>query len=592
MEREDMWFSKPHYAFALAQYCSANGITAEQLQKGKALGNAREYAIKEAQKATFRDTNDFSGYISKIGRQKDSSITGKIVGGVMEGVLPFRKTPANILVRGVEYSPIGLAKSLAVDFWRVRRGDITGSEWIDNISAGLTGTGLFALGMFLAAQGVIRGHGAGDDDERKFEELQGHQSYSLELPDGTSITLDWLAPEALPFFMGVNLYETFKENKDAVNMADLMSVAMRITEPMLEMSCLQGINDAIDAFGYAKEGDLDPLPKLVATGYANLYGQVVPTLFGQLDRSLKSKRMTTYTEKSKWFTSDTQYTLGKTSAKIPGWDYQQIPYIDAWGREERTGNPIANAANNFLNPAYMSKVETGSVEKEISRLYDATGEAFVFPKRADKSFNVDGERKHLTANDYVKYAKEKGKVSYELVSELINSDGYKNLDDTEKAEAISQVYEYANAVAKSKVDSQYQPSGWVDNAIEANSAFDMDETNYILYNIAKQSIKWDDGKEGITVAENARSILAVPGLSDAEMAYLFDGKVNEGNAYDAYSAGIDMDDYLTYKIAMESLTWQKGKNGAKKEAVTKLLNSLGLDRNTWNYLYHKENGYK
>lgn len=592
MEREDMWFSKPHYAFALAQYCSANGITAEQLQKGKALGNAREYAIKEAQKATFRDTNDFSEYISKIGRQKDSSITGKIVGGVMEGVLPFRKTPANILVRGVEYSPIGLAKSLAVDFWRVRRGDITGSEWIDNISAGLTGTGLFALGMFLAAQGVIRGHGAGDDDERKFEELQGHQSYSLELPDGTSITLDWLAPEALPFFMGVNYSEMKRANKETVTMADLMSTAMRITEPMLEMSCLQGLNDAIDTFGYAQEGDLDPLPKLVATGYANLYGQVVPTLFGQLDRSLKDKRMTTYTEKSKWFTSDTQYTLGKTSAKIPGWDYQQIPYIDAWGREERTGNPIANAANNFLNPAYMSKVETGSVEKEISRLYDATGEAFVFPKRADKSFNVDGERKHLTANDYVKYAKEKGKVSYELVSELINSDGYKNLDDAEKAEAISQVYEYANAVAKSKVDSQYQPSGWVDNAIEANSAFDMDETNYILYNIAKQSIKWDDGKEGISVAENARSILSVPGLSDAEMAYLFDGKVNEGNAYDAYSAGIDMDDYLTYKIAMESLTWQKGKNGAKKEAVTRLLNSLKLDRKTWNYLYHKENGYK
>ncbi len=64
LDAEDAWFSKPHYAAALAQFCKANGITAEQVAGGKGIGAAREYAIREAQKATYRDTNAFSQMIS------------------------------------------------------------------------------------------------------------------------------------------------------------------------------------------------------------------------------------------------------------------------------------------------------------------------------------------------------------------------------------------------------------------------------------------------------------------------------------------------------------------------------------------------
>ena len=70
LEMEDMWFSKPHYAYALAQYCKANNITAEQISRGRAIAPARDYAIKEAQKATYRDTNAFSQMVSSWGRNK------------------------------------------------------------------------------------------------------------------------------------------------------------------------------------------------------------------------------------------------------------------------------------------------------------------------------------------------------------------------------------------------------------------------------------------------------------------------------------------------------------------------------------------
>jgi hypothetical protein len=48
LSKEDEWFVKPHYALALAQYCKANGITAQMIAAGKGLDDARRYAIKEA----------------------------------------------------------------------------------------------------------------------------------------------------------------------------------------------------------------------------------------------------------------------------------------------------------------------------------------------------------------------------------------------------------------------------------------------------------------------------------------------------------------------------------------------------------------
>ena len=96
LDKEDAWFSKPHYAYAMAQYCKANGITAEMIAKGgDKVVKAREYAIKEAQKATYRDTNAFSQAISELGRMGRNSKNGakRTIATVMEGILPFRKTP-------------------------------------------------------------------------------------------------------------------------------------------------------------------------------------------------------------------------------------------------------------------------------------------------------------------------------------------------------------------------------------------------------------------------------------------------------------------------------------------------------------------
>lgn len=612
LEMEDMWFARPHYAFALAQYCKAHGVTVDQLKNGKALGNARGYAIREAQKATYRDTNAFSNLMGRrFSEDGEYGWVGKTANVVVSGILPFRKTPANILARGVEYSPIGLLNGIKQALWDVQKEKKTAADAIDSIAAGLTGTGVLALGVYMAAQGLVRGAGGDDEEEKKFEELMGHQAYSLELPNGTSVTLDWLAPMALPFFVGVNIKEMAGENNGMTTMSDILKAIQNVSAPLLEMSCLQSLNDAFDSVGYARSNSEEPVMKVLATAVTSLLTQVIPTLSGQIERTIEDERMTTYTEKNAFLTSDMQYTLGKASAKLPG-DFKQIPYVDAWGRTESTGSKVGNAFNNFLNPAYTSQIDTSAMEEELQRLYDATGEGSVLPSRADKKFTVNKEDKHLTAEEYVEYATEKGQMSYDMLEDLTERNEYANMDDAEKAKAVGLVYEYANAIAKTKV-SDYDPTGWVAKAIEAERETGMDEMEYILY---KMALEMADGEK--ETEQKANAISSMSSLSDEEIAFLW-GTESASKAYDAgidmrtyvdllgdgksvdvdklveaKDAGISIDTYIDYRDTLKSVDQptESGKYGSytnkeKAEAIS----SLNLKDKEIAYFWDTDEGY-
>ena len=526
LEYEDVIFSRLHYAYALAQYCKANGITAEQIRNGgKKLDKARAYAVLEAQKATYRDTNAFSQMVSELGRYSGKNPAKRVLSTAIEGILPFRKTPANILARGVEYSPIGLLNSLTYNLYQVQKGNKTSSEAIDSISAGLTGTGLLALGAYMAAEGFVRGAGGDDEAKKDYAELTGHQPYALELPNGTSVTLDWLAPQSLPFFVGVNLWEQMQAENEGITMSGVLSAMSNVSDPLLELSCLQSLNDVFDSVSYATSNDLAALPSILASSATSYLTQAIPTLSGQIERTSQSERMTTYTSKNAFLTSDMQYALGRASSRIPGWDYAQIPYIDAWGRTEDEGTVFSRAVNNFLNPAYMSEISTSGMEDELLRLYESTSDASVLPDRAPRYFNVDGERKDLTADEYVQYATERGQQSYKMLEQLTATDAYQRADDTDKATLVDMVYEYANALAKSNV-SDYQPDGWVAKAVETSKKTGISEVKYItMYNDIKgiESLKDSDGdaianSKGLQVM---KYIYDTPGLTSRQREALF-----------------------------------------------------------------------
>ena len=500
LEFEDAIFKRITYAGSLTGYLKANGVTASQLESGNVdaglLNRARDYAGQEALKATYQDRNKVSDSVVKIAND---------LGVVGEAILPFKRTPANILARAAEYSPIGVAKAIYDGAAKVKTGDKSIGEVIDEAAAGLTGSGLLALGAYMFASGMVTG-AQGDDKDDKWAELLGHQGYALEREDGTSITLDWLAPESLPFFMGVELMSSAGEN--GLDVESVWNALKATANPMLELSMLQSVNDLVESAQYAEDA---PLSAMIPSAIVSYFSQAVPTLGGQIERTGESERMTTYTDKNSAIPTDLQYAIGRASARIPGWDYQQIPYIDAWGRVEESGDPILNAANNFLNPAYTSQVEVDAVEAELQKVRDETGDTAVFPTTAQRYIEVDGERKDLTAEEYEKYARKLGTERYSLLQEAMQLPAYKGMSAQEKADYIADLYSYAGAVAKAEVSS-YQLDGWQENASTAQRDIGVSSAEYIaLYQKYGSSIMsgkaYEKTKEavasGITVEQYA-----------------------------------------------------------------------------------------
>ncbi len=450
MDKGDMVFSKAAYGRALAGYLQANGIKETDFSKidQKVLDKARDYAVKEAQETTFRDNNWLSSWISKIGRRPDTPKAGRLLS---EGIMPFRKTPANILLRAEEYSPLGIINA-TVNSIKLAKGnaDVTGADVVNSWSKALTGTGLLALGMLLNNAGALAGGADEDEDKDWFETMYGWQNYAIQIGD-YNFTIDFLSPSAMPLLMGAQLNELRQDG--GIEMKDLESALLSIADPMIEMSMLQGINDTLENIRYS-ENNMGQF--LINACLSYLTQGITNSFLGQLERSFEGQRMTTFVDKDSAVPAWLQKQIGKMSAKTPGWDYNQIPYVDAWGQTEDIA-PVGGLLENTLSPSYISEGFSDKVYEELNRLNDAQSDINVYPQTPEKTItyeDADGVRHedyNLSAKEYERLSKIQGQTQKALVEEIISSDVYSELTDAEKAKAIQLAYKYAKEYGRQQV---------------------------------------------------------------------------------------------------------------------------------------------
>lgn len=532
MDVGDAVFSQAAYADALAGYIKANGATwstASEALKDK----ARTYAIRQAAEATYRDNNAFSQAISQMRFRNADTWAKRAINTVGEGVMPFRKTPANILVRSVEYSPAGILLSAVNGVRAAHGGEVTASQVIDQLAKGLTGSGLMMLGYMAASAGILRGGEDDDDKKAEFDEMQGHQPYSIEV-GGHSYTLDWLAPEAVPLFLGAQAYQATKGGD--LSVGDMLVVMSSISDPLLEMSMLQGLNDSLqNASSYGDDSALVRFAGNALWSYATQ--GLSSTLLGQAVRTFgnnRNIRMTTYVDKNSEVPQGMQSALGKFLAKVPFLDYNQIPYIDAWGRmETNADNEFMNGLIQFASPAYIDKVDSSSMEGELERLYGVTKDSGVLPSRAPKYFTNDGQRIDLTAQQYVEFASDVGSTKYNTLTALTGSKLYKSLTEEQRAAAVSSVYDYATQTGKNKLVG-YKMDNWI---VEAQASGNPEV--YIAVKAATSKIEgWKD-KDGKSIANSQGlqvmdAIYKMPGLTETQRKSLFEAMV--GKTIRSYSA--------------------------------------------------------
>lgn len=442
MEWEDRLFLKFSFRTSYAGLMKARGWTPSTMTEQQK-AEAFEYAKRQAQDVTFHTPSAFADWVSR-GRNKLGA--GAFF---LDAVVPFIKTPANVLKAGIEYSPLGLFKTGIKALRKAYDGDIAG--FAEDLSKNFTGLALAGLGMVFAHTGIIVASGDDDDPDRKnaMDKVGGFQSYSLVLGD-MSFSLDWLTPFIMPMMEGVELYNAIWGESEGDRSAGVLTRALDVlttsVNPLFETSMLDGVASAFQSYSSGGKFAWDVIHSILES-YAS---QFIPTAFGQLARTIDPIKRSTYSSKDSAWTKSLEQTARRLASKVPGISFLLEPIVDRAGQEtpQISANALVRAFAQFISPGNVTFDELTGVDDELLRLYDVFGETDVLPKTMQSSVTYKGETYSFSPAEYTAYAARRGAITYSELESLMNSEEYKTMSDEERHDAVADIIDRGDQEAK------------------------------------------------------------------------------------------------------------------------------------------------
>lgn len=549
LEAGDTPFVKENFRQRLGSYINAQGIKrVEDIPK-----EAIDFAWEEAMKATYKDNSWAVKAIS--GFRKGASKIPVIGKPLAEGVIPFVQAPGNIAARMIDYSPIRGSKGI----YDVIKGATTKNHelirrGIEEMSKGITGTGLVYLGMKLREAGILTGAYSTDKDEKAFQKQTGFQEFAIRAGD-SYYTYDWAQPFAEALLVGTLLQDAIDnsdeydsqilrhfgfEGTDAGKMiGGAFEGAKQAADSWFNASPLKGLRDLFGKNGYG-EGDGDFSENLLSVlgGFAESF---IPSSLNAAAKSIDTVQRNTYDPQNE-FTS----RVNAMEAKIPELSKDLPAKYDTWGREMTYADDSGSSAlNRFLNPGKYSENKMTETDQEIERLYNETGNNAVFPRVAPKKVN------DYTMNNYEmsEYQKDMGERSLKLAEAFIDSDFYKELDDSKRSDFLGELYGISEAITKRNL---------FDVEVADKYAKDVDiyeeygAEAFIDYLKTKEAAKYKT-ENGNTTSNTYSKVNALSNLSDDALDTLLpeflnltndEGEpTNAGRIYDQYGARTLIDFY-------------------------------------------------
>lgn len=584
LEAEDGWGLKAGYTKALSEYMTANKLDPNTITD-KQLAKARNYAVEQAQEATFHQASSIATALNQFSNKN------KLTKFIMDSTLPFKKTPINVAKAGLEYSPAGLAKSLLYDTVKLRKGNITVNKYIDNISKGLTGTGVALLGYALADAGILKASGSDDDDKEKYDEQMGKQTYSITIA-GNTYSLDWLAPTGIPLFIGAECYEIMqteaeettsssdedstynKAIKSATNILDSFTNAMN---PMTEMSMLSGLTSALKSYDQGSSQMLASLGTNAVKSYVN---QFVPTAVGQIARTTDEYERDTISTKTGVLPRAIDTTKNQIMNKIPGLRQMLPTKTDIWGKEvKQADNVIRRGLENAVFPWTRKEVSTSKVDNSLTELYDEIGESSILPDTLNKKLTINGQDYRLTNEEYSKYKTAYGETSYKLLNSLVSSNEYKNMTNKQKQVAIESIYDYAkeqNKVNYAENIGEEIETSTTYNVLKALEKGGGNQSQYLSFVGKTKDI------QGEKATQRKNKVLLDLNYSSTTKSIIYENTTGkDDNLYNILSNGnVNINEYLDYKIRDSKYEFSADKNsdgesisGSSKKKVYNYVNN-------------------
>lgn len=161
-------------------------------------------AKHDALVATFQNNNKLSDFI-----QRGRSALGPTANFAIDMVLPFDRTPTNIMARILEASPIGFGKNAVQLGKAIIDKAMTVEEqraFSQTFGRATVGTGLMLLGYKLAAKGVLTGPASDDASVRAKQKAHGAAPLSAKVGNKW-VEVGRMSPAGNLLTIGAGLYE-------------------------------------------------------------------------------------------------------------------------------------------------------------------------------------------------------------------------------------------------------------------------------------------------------------------------------------------------------------------------------------------------
>jgi hypothetical protein len=333
-------------------------------------------------------------------------------------IVPFLRTPINLLKYAGERSPFGLLSEKVRDNISGKNGVVAKDTQIARLAMGTMLT--VAIGK-LVAEGMVTGGGPSDPKQRAALMLTGWRPYSIKIGDMYH-SYDWADPFSTNMGISADLMEAYKvAGEDDAELSKIGSgLLASISKNIMGKASLRGASDIIQAVT-----DPDRYgPKYVQ----NLAGTVVPSVVAQTARAMDPVQR------------ETRTALDSIISRLPFLRERLFPKRDIWGE------PIVSEGSlgpDMISPIRISTFNNDPVNKALVDLR-------VGPSKLDRKIRgVD-----LTDQQYDDFSRVAGRMAKMRLNAIVGQPGFDNAPDNIQKNLIETTIKTARETARTMIMMQ------------------------------------------------------------------------------------------------------------------------------------------
>ena len=416
---------------------------------------AEANAQLRALEAVYQDDSAMSQAFMKM-KEGVNKLSQGIVGAdlLSQFTMPFVKTPANIIQRAIEYSPIGIVKNAIQTVREVNHAmtdhgmmDFNQERFATETARNLIGSVLFTAAVMLAKSGAMTGAYSEDKDMAQAQREAGMQEYALHNPLGFNgdVSVDWIPVLGNDMVAAASAYDAFRNNPE-LNTAQRIGRGLTAgLKSQFESSMLQGLQRLVGGSGsFGSDGDI--LTNAIDTLKSGAT-QFIPSLLRQ-----GAAVADPYRRQLSGANPD-DYYVNSVLNSIPGLRQTLEPRVSRTGEnlEQNAGRDLGwKIFDNFINPATVTVGTPDNVRDEAMRLFESTNSNRAFePTVTISELKVDD---HVpTAEEYTEYQRNAYGAMNEVASQVIGSEYYNGLSDDDKVSMLADIYSAIKTVEKKNV---------------------------------------------------------------------------------------------------------------------------------------------